>query len=112
MAATFFFSDELPRKVLEPGRIERAVKARGGAIMMVEVSFVPGASGAEHSHPHEQATYCLAGEFIFTAGSESRRLLPGDSVYVPGGLRHGTTCVEAGRLLDVFSPQREDFLGD
>ena len=29
---------------------------------------------------------------------------------VPGGAEHGTRCLEGGHLLDVFTPQREDFL--
>jgi quercetin dioxygenase-like cupin family protein len=38
-------------------------------------------------------------------------LRPGDSVLIPGSVPHGVTCVAAGRLLDTFTPQREDFLG-
>ena len=31
-------------------------------------------------------------------------------VAVPASALHGTVCVADGRLLDVFTPQREDFL--
>ncbi len=78
--------------------------------MIVEVTFAAGAVGAEHAHSHEQATYCLAGEFQFSVLGETRVLRPGDSVLIPAGARHGTVCVSAGRLLDCFSPPREDFL--
>jgi quercetin dioxygenase-like cupin family protein len=74
------------------------------------VSFASGAAGSEHEHPHDQATYCLSGEFRFTVGSETRTLRPGDSVFIPGGARHGTTCLAEGRLLDTFAPRRDDFL--
>jgi len=29
---------------------------------------------------------------------------------VPGGLVHGTECLEKGVLLDIFTPKRDDFL--
>jgi quercetin dioxygenase-like cupin family protein len=106
-----FFPDlEIGRDVLDPGKVTRKVRAHGGKIMIVEVSFAAGGVGAAHGHPHDQATYCLSGEFRFTVGDETRTLRPGDSVFIPGGALHGTTCVQQGALLDTFSPQREDFL--
>jgi quercetin dioxygenase-like cupin family protein len=110
MDGIFFPDSGLERETLEPGASSRKVRARGGRVMLVEVSFVQGAVGAVHAHPHDQASYCLAGEFRFTVGGESRTLAPGDSVFVPGGTSHGTLCLAEGRLLDAFSPQREDFL--
>ena len=52
----------------------------------------------------------LSGSFRYDAGEESVVLNPGDSVLVPSGLKHGTVCLQKGVLLDVFTPQREDFL--
>ena len=34
----------------------------------------------------------------------------GDSTVVPGGKTHGSACVKAGTLLDVFAPMRGDFV--
>jgi quercetin dioxygenase-like cupin family protein len=78
--------------------------------MLVEVIFAAGAVGARHAHPHEQATYCLSGEFAFSVGETTMTLCPGDSVFIPASVPHGVTCLAAGRLLDTFTPQREDFL--
>ena len=110
MEGTFFPYAEAEREILDPGKVERRVLSRGGKIMMVEVSFAQGGVGAIHDHPHEQATYCLGGEFLFTAGASSRVLSAGDSVFVPASVPHGVECRKEGRLLDVFTPQREDFL--
>ncbi len=110
MDRIFFPEAESAIEQLEPRKVSRKLRARGGKLMLVEVSFVTGGVGSEHEHPHDQATYCLAGEFRFTIGGETRTLRPGDSVFVAGGVRHGTVCVAEGRLLDTFSPQREDFL--
>lgn len=110
MDAVFFPDSGIESETIEKGFVSRKIKARGGALMLVEVRFEAGAVPAVHSHPHEQASYCLSGRFAFIAGSEEKILLPGDSVYVPGGLPHHVRCLEKGALLDVFTPQREDFL--
>ena len=108
---TIFFVDrDLEFEEVEPGRVKRKVRALGGQMMAVEVFFETGAIGYEHEHPHEQICYCLSGEFIFTVGNESRKIGAGDSVYVPTLVRHGAACLNSGRLLDMFTPQREDFL--
>jgi quercetin dioxygenase-like cupin family protein len=110
MDSAFFPDSALAAEVLEPGKVSRKVRARGGRIMLVEVFFSAGGVGAEHDHPHEQASYCVSGEFLFTVAAETRRLLPGDSVFIPASARHGVRCVAEGSLLDAFTPQREDFL--
>jgi quercetin dioxygenase-like cupin family protein len=79
--------------------------------MGVEVAFETGAEGAVHSHPHTQMSYVLSGSFRYAVEGEAVVLNPGDSIVVPGGLPHGTVCLEKGVLLDVFTPCREDFLG-
>ena len=81
-------------------------------MMAVEVGFEAGAVGTEHSHPHTQCSYVLSGRFRYSADGESVELSAGDSVVVPGGCVHGTLCIEAGKLLDIFTPVRQDFLQD
>ena len=108
---TFFFPDQsIDTETLEPRQLSRKIRARGGSLMMVEVVFETGAVGTEHRHVHEQICYCLSGEFAFSVDGETRTLNAGDSVYVPSMALHGTRCIQAGRLLDVFTPQRDDFL--
>jgi quercetin dioxygenase-like cupin family protein len=110
MSGIFFPGRDCPVTVVDPDRVSRSVKARGGGLMAVEVVFASGGVGATHSHPHEQISYCLSGSFTYTVEGETFSLRSGDSVYVAPDLRHGTSCLEAGALLDVFSPQRRDFL--
>jgi len=110
MNKVFFPDAELALDILEPGKVSRKIRARGGDLMMVEVLFEDGGVGAEHRHPHEQVSCCLAGEFRFTVEGETATLRAGDSVFIPASALHGTVCVQAGRLLDIFTPQREDFL--
>ena len=92
------------------GGTARRILAHNESLMAVEVSFETGSEGAPHTHPHTQVSYVLSGSFRYSVEGESVILNPGDSVVVPGGLVHGTVCLEKGVLLDVFTPMREDFL--
>lgn len=92
------------------GGIQRRVLAYEENLMIVEVFFEEGAVGALHSHPHEQITYILEGEFEFDIGGEKKILKAGDSAYKEPEMIHGAVCLKKGKLLDVFTPHREDFV--
>ncbi|WP_315315356.1 cupin domain-containing protein [Pantoea vagans] len=92
------------------GGVTRRVLAHGGTMMAVEVSFEKGSTGPLHHHPHEQLTYVLSGRFAFTIEGETREVGAGDTLYKAPDVVHGCVCLEAGVLLDTFTPQREDFL--
>lgn len=94
----------------EPGVRRRILQAQG-RLMLMEVQFAPGAAGYEHEHPHEQISYCVAGRFEYVLDGQTHVLAPGDSIYVPGRARHGAKALEAGTLIDVFTPLRDDLLG-
>ena len=110
MNSMFFREDAVILDTLDPGKVSRKVRAHGEKAMVVEVYFETGSEGAAHEHPHEQITYCLEGEFDFTAGGATWRMRMGDSIVIPGAVVHGVKCLLKGRLLDVFSPPRQDFL--
>ena len=110
MSEVYFPDADLDLEIVEAGKVSRKIRAHGGDLMMVEVFFETGGIGSEHRHVHEQVTYCLSGEFVFTIEGETVTLRAGDSLFFPASALHGTTCVSAGRLLDIFTPQREDFL--
>lgn len=92
------------------GGITRRVLAHGGTMMAVEVNFEQGAIGTLHSHAHEQLTYVLSGRFSFTIDGVTQEVSTGDTLYKKPNVIHGCLCLEAGTLLDTFTPQREDFL--
>ena len=90
--------------------VTRRVLTYSDQLMMCEITFEKGAKGNFHQHVHEQITYIAEGSFSFTIGDETRIVNKGDSVYMPSQVVHGVTCLEAGKLVDVFTPKREDFL--
>jgi len=93
----------------EPGVRRRILQAQG-RLMLMEVAFEANAAGYEHSHEHEQISYCIAGRFEYSLAEHVHVLSTGESIYVPGNARHGAKALEAGTLIDVFTPVREDLL--
>lgn len=90
--------------------IVRQIMAYDEHLMMVKVKFNQGAIGTLHQHPHTQSTYVVSGCFEVTIGQEKKVLRAGDGYYVAPNLPHGCVCLEAGVLIDTFTPMREDFL--
>ena len=90
--------------------VQRQVMAYDGQIMLVKVKFEKGAVGAPHTHYHSQASYIVSGKFELTIGDEKRVLEAGDGYYVEPDMLHGAVCLEAGVLIDCFTPMRADFL--
>jgi len=84
--------------------------AYDGQLMMVKVKFDKGAVGSMHEHYHSQATYVVSGKFELTIGDKKEILSAGDGYYVAPDELHGCVCLEAGILIDTFSPVRADFL--
>lgn len=89
---------------------KRRVLAESPELMVVEFAFEAGAVGALHSHPHVQATYVASGSFEFSIDGTSHHLEVGDSLIVPSGAEHGCVAKLAGKLVDTFTPRRDDFL--
>ncbi len=92
------------------GGVSRKVLAYTPEIMMVEVCFEKGGVGAVHTHPHVQSTYVKSGSFRFTIDGEDVVVQEGDTIAFPSNIPHGTVCLEAGILVDVFTPMRADFV--
>ncbi len=108
----FYYNADSPLITLEEGKNYRKILAHDGKVMLVEVFFEDYYDAPVHTHPHEQASYCLEGEFEFNIGGEIKKIKQGDTVYMPADVPHGCRLLTPkGRLLDIFTPQREDFLG-
>ena len=88
----------------------RRVLLHTDELMMVEFGFEKGGVGALHSHPHVQSSYVADGRFEVTIDGNTEIVEKGGAFIVPSGLVHGVKALEAGRLVDTFTPQRADFL--
>ena len=52
----------------------------------------------------------VSGKFEFTVGDKTQIVTAGDTLYKRDGVVHGCKCLEAGVLLDIFTPMRQDFV--
>ncbi len=90
--------------------VRRRVLAHTPEAMTVEVEFQAGSTGDPHSHEHVQTIFCAAGVFRFTVDDEEVTISAGDSLIIPSNVRHGCVALENGKLIDSFTPRRDDFL--
>jgi quercetin dioxygenase-like cupin family protein len=104
----FHNPDERAVKELLPGIRARTFWGQNMLLSLVELDA--GAVLPNHSHPHEQSSYVLSGELHFTVGAETKLVKAGEVVIIPGDVEHSATVgPEPARVLDTFSPVREDY---
>jgi quercetin dioxygenase-like cupin family protein len=63
-----------------------------------------------HQHPQEQIIHILSGRMKVNVGDDSRVLGPGDSYYLASNVAHGVETLEDTRVLDTFSPPRDEYI--
>ena len=89
---------------------ERKILAHGEELMCVENLFDVGDKAPWHEHVHAQITYVMEGEFDFNVDGEHKLVCAGDSVYMAPHVYHEVICAKPGKVIDMFSPMREDFV--
>lgn len=62
-----------------------------------------------HSHPNEQITWLMKGQFDYKFGTgEEASCGPGSLVLIPGGVEHEVWYREECEIVEFFSPPRTD----
>jgi len=62
-----------------------------------------------HHHIHEQTSQVLEGKFELTIDGETKEYQPGLVAIIPPNIPHGGVAITDCKLLDIFSPVREDY---
>jgi quercetin dioxygenase-like cupin family protein len=108
----FYEPEDLKAESIGAGRSRVAVHT--DSLMMVIFNFEDGPASEPdplHSHPHEQISYVASGRVIYFLGDEQKTLEAGDMVTIAPNVPHAIqTLTSKVRLVDAFSPVREDFL--
>lgn len=82
----------------------------GENVMISVVEAAPNAKGKIHSHPEEQWGVMLEGSGVRIQDGERIPVKAGQFWQTPGGVAHGFEAgPEGAKVLDVFSPPREDY---
>lgn len=99
--------NELPGKELMPGYHGKMV--HGNQLTWAFWTVEKGAVVPEHQHLHEQIMHVVEGDFEFTLDGETKICKPGDIVHIPSNLPHSGKAITPCKLMDVFSPAREEY---
>ncbi len=63
----------------------------------------------EHSHPHEQISQVMEGEFKLTIDGESMTMTPGKTAVIPSNTIHSGIALTDCKVMDIFTPPRQDY---
>ena len=107
-AEVFLKSEVQPRAMLPGGQ----VRFYHTDHMTLSVwCFDEGADLPSHSHPHEQMTTMIEGQFEMTLDGDTVLLEKDMVVTIPPHVIHSGRALTKCHIVDVFYPVREDFLG-
>lgn len=92
-----------------PG-IKRQTVANGKTMYQMRASLEAGSKMPAHQHPQEQIVHILSGRMKLIVDGTAHDLRTGDSYYLAGNVPHGVETLEETRVLDTFSPPRDEYL--
>ena len=98
---------DLDARELQPGHHGRFIHSEHTTHVYWDIEA--GAELPDHSHPHEQIVNVLEGTYEMVVDGQTHELSAGDVLVIPGGAVHGGGAKTACRILDVFSPVREEY---
>lgn len=98
---------EIVPKEIMPGYHGKLVHTQNMSLAFWEVDA--GAKVPEHAHMNEQVMQVLEGKFEFTLDGITKTYEPGDLVIIPPHVPHSGLALTPCKLMDVFSPTREEY---
>ncbi len=93
-----------------PGDTRRKYLVYEPQMLLMRNAFESGFEGKLHNHPHVQASYIVSGRFEITINGRTETMGQGDAFLISSGLDHAAKCIEAGEIIEVFTPIREEFV--
>ena len=103
----FIDLNDIEEKMLIPGF--RAHTVHSESVTLVDWAVEKGAKLPEHSHPHEQITTMITGQFEMTVGGETQVLGSGSVAVIPSDTVHSGRALSDCHIIDIFHPVREDY---
>ena len=100
---------ENPSIEICPGITRRTV-ANGRTMYQMIATLTVGSRMPEHRHAQEQIVHILEGQMRLIVEGVPHELSPGDSFYLASNVPHGVETMLPTRVLDTFSPPRDDYL--
>ena len=98
---------DIPTKETFPGYTGRFIHTETMTFAYWDVKA--GSAAPEHAHIHEQVAQVLEGKFLLTVDGNPIELEQGKMIVIPSNVKHSGIAITDCKLLDVFSPVREDY---
>ncbi len=98
-------------KEVMPG-VRRRMLAHSITGLMVLYKIEAGKTFTWHNHPHAQYGIFLEGEGRFRVGDAVWDMKTGDSYFIPPSVFHELKTTQACVILDFFTPERSDYVGE
>jgi quercetin dioxygenase-like cupin family protein len=92
-----------------PG-IKRQTVTSGKTMYQMTAHLEAGSKMPEHQPPQEQIVHILEGRMKLIVNGTPHELTAGDSFYLASNVPHGVETIENTRVLDTFSPPRDEYL--
>jgi quercetin dioxygenase-like cupin family protein len=100
------FSD-IDTKEIAPGFFSKLIHTDTNTINFIEVKA--GNSVLRHRHVNEQCSFVIEGKFELTVNDIPQLLDTGLFAVIPPNVWHGGIAITDCKLIDIFSPAREDY---
>ena len=100
---------ENPSIEICPG-ISRRTVVHGSTMYQMIATLGAGSRMPVHQHAQEQIVHILEGQMRLIVEGVPHELSTGDSFYLASDVPHGVETILPTRVLDTFSPPREDYL--
>ena len=106
-ANIFRYFTDIPTREIAPGFFSKLIHTDTNTINFIDVKA--GSSIRLHQHIHEQCSFAIEGKFEMTVNGDTQVLEPGSFAIIPSNAIHGGTAITDCKLIDIFSPVREDY---
>lgn len=90
--------------------VDFVVLSIGKDTMVTKMLYKSKDAVTPHKHPNEQSGYVISGKYKLTFEGNEYFLSEGDAYSIPANIEHSLQIIEAGEVVDVFSPIRLDYL--
>lgn len=108
---SFVVSEDVTWQTIDKG-VQRKILSYNKNLMLVHVRFEKGGVGKLHHHFHRQVSFIESGSFEVSINNNKKVLKQGDSYMVEPDEVHGVIALEDGAIIDIFTPAREEFIGE
>lgn len=99
--------NDITTKEIAPGFFSKLIHTETNTINFIAVKA--GCSVPRHRHINEQCSFAIEGKFELTVNYIPQILEPGLFAIIPPNVWHSGIAITDCKLIDIFSPAREDY---